>query len=60
MVKEICTICKNKEEYIEAIDKLINTAVTPEIENARIDFANSHSWERSVEEIYKNIKNNLK
>ena len=45
---------KNKNDYVLLIDKAIveQSAI---LTNARKDFAKSHTWEKSVQEIYKAI-----
>ena len=48
-------LANNKEEYIELIDKALKEN-SPEKEKARIKFADEHTWENNVKEIYKYIE----
>ncbi len=47
-------LAKNKEDYVLLIEKAM-TEQSDVLANARKDFAKSHTWENSVQEIYKAI-----
>ena len=49
-------LASTKEEYVELIDKALADN-NEDMEAARIDFAQSHTWENNVDEIYKAITN---
>lgn len=48
-------IAETKEDYVKLAEKAL-TENNPELEQKRIDFAKTHTWEKNVEEIYKAIK----
>jgi hypothetical protein len=52
--KDHTYLAKNKEEYISLIEKAIRED-NPLVREERIKFAQSHTWENSVKEIYKAI-----
>lgn len=52
--KEHTYLAKNKEEYIELIDKALQEN-SSELQTQRINFARNHTWENNVEAIYKAI-----
>jgi glycosyltransferase involved in cell wall biosynthesis len=52
--KDHTYLAKNKEEYISLIEKAIRED-NPLVQEERIKFAQSHTWENSVKEIYKAI-----
>jgi glycosyltransferase involved in cell wall biosynthesis len=49
---DYCYLAKNKEGYIESIEKALNSN-NPEETKRRRNFAMTHTWENNVEEIYK-------
>jgi glycosyltransferase involved in cell wall biosynthesis len=53
--KDHTYLAKNKEEYISLIEKAIRED-NPLVQEERIKFAQSHTWENSVKAIYKAIK----
>ena len=53
--KDHTYLAKNKEEYVPLIEKAL-LENNPEKQNERIIFAHSHTWENSVQEIYKAIQ----
>ncbi|WP_113639369.1 glycosyltransferase [Nubsella zeaxanthinifaciens] len=48
-------IAETKEDYVKLAEKAL-TENNPELEQKRIDFAKTHTWEKNVEEIYKAIE----
>ncbi|MEG2242076.1 MAG: glycosyltransferase [Muribaculaceae bacterium] len=50
-------LASNTDEYIKAIDNAILEIGDEKKAKKRIDFAHTHSWANSVEEIYKCIEN---
>ncbi|WP_461789277.1 glycosyltransferase [Pedobacter sp.] len=48
-------IAETKENYVKLAEKAL-TENNPGLEQKRIDFAKTHTWEKNVEEIYKAIK----
>lgn len=48
-------LCENKEEYVEKIEEAINKLSDKNKKDARREMAKSHTWETSVNEIYKLI-----
>lgn len=56
--RDYCYICESKEEYMTAINELLNINCSNDEFEAKIKFAHSHSWENSVEKIYSSIMNN--
>jgi teichuronic acid biosynthesis glycosyltransferase TuaH len=51
---EFVYLAKDPDEYIATITKALEEN-TPQLEQSRIDFASSHTWENNVQEIYKAI-----
>jgi glycosyltransferase involved in cell wall biosynthesis len=47
-------LCNSPEEYITAIEKAL-AENSPALQQARKDFAATHTWENNVKEIYKAI-----
>lgn len=56
---EHCYLAQTHEDYLVLIDKALHEN-SAEKENARIEFARSHTWENSVNEIYHAIENVMK
>ncbi|HMG84024.1 MAG TPA: glycosyltransferase [Ferruginibacter sp.] len=52
--KDVVSLAQSKEEYPGLITKILNEE-TPEKKNQRRAFAATHTWENSVNEIYKAI-----
>lgn len=50
-------LATDAESYLHAIQKALSEAEDVRLMNARIAFAHTHSWEHSVEKIYKAIEN---
>ena len=50
---------KTKEDYVKLIEKALEENSVVRSEDRRV-FASTHTWENSVEEIYKAIKNTVK
>jgi teichuronic acid biosynthesis glycosyltransferase TuaH len=48
-------LCDTHDEYIAAIDRALQED-SPELQQSRIKFAATHTWENSVNEIYRAIK----
>ncbi len=48
-------IAETKEDYVKLAEKAL-TENNPELEQKRIDFAKTHTWEKNVTEIYKAIE----
>lgn len=48
-------IAETKEDYVKLAEKAL-TENNPELEQKRIDFAKTHTWEKNVAEIYKAIE----
>ena len=53
--KDYCYLPSTKEEYVEMIEKALDEN-TPELEEARKAFANEHTWENNVKNIYNLIE----
>lgn len=51
-------LCDTHSDYVSAIDKALQEDST-ELHQTRTKFAATHTWENSVKEIYKAIKNTL-
>ncbi|GAA4911807.1 glycosyltransferase [Mucilaginibacter defluvii] len=47
-------LCDTKEDYVNAIQKAL-TEDSPEMQQERVAFASTHTWENNVKEIYKAI-----
>ncbi|HEY2648185.1 MAG TPA: glycosyltransferase [Puia sp.] len=50
MFRNYCELCNSKEEFVEAIRKILNRPddITEEMRKKGRDFALSHSWENSI------------
>lgn len=53
-------LASNPEEWLRGIDKALSEAGSKELEQARVAFAQTHSWGHSVQKIYGIIENYLK
>lgn len=52
-------LCRNTEEYLKAINTALNEDENDSIKNKRRDFALNHTWENSVDKLYKALKTPL-
>lgn len=59
LFKDYSYLCGNAADYKNAIEKALQEN-NPEKEKQRIQFARSHSWQNSVQEIYNYIQQHLK
>lgn len=53
--EDVVYLCDGKEQYISTIEKALKEKDNNTMKQQRIAFAQSHTWEASVEEIYKVI-----
>lgn len=49
-------LATGEAEYLDAFDRALATAADPALKEARIRFAHTHSWEKSVGKIYQIIE----
>ena len=55
MFKDFVECCENEQQWIFTIKNLVSKSQNQEDITKRIEFAHTHSWENSVEKIYKYI-----
>jgi len=58
LFKDHVFLCSNVAEYVKSIDKAL-AEDNGTVQQARIRFARSHSWENNVKAIYQHISENL-
>ncbi len=56
-LKEV-VLCDSKEEYVKAIEEILQEPVAQDVVNRRKALAQSHTWAASVQKIYNLILNN--
>ncbi len=59
LFKDHVFLCNNATEYVQAIEKAL-AENNPSVQEERIRFARSHSWENNVQAIYNHISEKLK
>jgi hypothetical protein len=56
MFKDYCYLAQDADGYIKGIEEMLATPISTEEQNARRNFALSHTWEASVGGMYKAIE----